>query len=529
MDLLVRFKTMTIPVNKTLQQNFKWRVEKTPNNIAHKFLDRETSFKDLDSISNKVANGLIKEGCKKDARVAYLGKNSDYFFEVLIGTIKSATVAVGVNWRLAPPEVLYVLNDSKSEIVFVSEDFYPVLDQIKDDLVTVKKIIAIDDNHPTHDGYLTWRDSNSDAEIYIETDMNDDVIQLYTSGTTGHPKGVQITNGNFSGANDSVQDSVPFMENETNLVCMPGYHIAGTNWGIWGLLHGCRNLIIADVDPNLILELIETEKVRHTLFVPAVILFIITNPKALETDFSSLDFVLYGASPIADDTIIKAKEIMDCDLYQVYGLTETTGAITIMLPNDHEPSRGKLRSCGKPLNGVEIKVVGESGEELPLGEIGEVITKSSLNMKGYWNRPDATKDAIQDQWFYSGDAGYFDEEGYLFIHDRVKDMILSGGENIYPAEVENALMSNPDIIDAAVIGVPDEKWGESVKGFVVLKEGVELSSDEIISYVKSQIAGYKCPRSIDFIELLPRNPSGKVLRRELRAPFWEGKERNVGG
>jgi fatty-acyl-CoA synthase len=150
-------------------------------------------------------------------------------------------------------------------------------------------------------------------------------------------------------------------------------------------------------------------------------------------------------------------------------------------------------------------------------------------MKGYWNRPDATKDAIQDQWFYSGDAGYFDEEGYLFIHDRVKDMIVSGGENIYPAEVENALMSNPDIIDAAVIGVPDEKWGESVKGFVVLKEGVELSSDEIISYVKSQIAGYKCPRSIDFIELLPRNPSGKVLRRELRAPFWEGKERNVGG
>ena len=220
---------------------------------------------------------------------------------------------------------------------------------------------------------------------------------------------------------------------------------------------------------------------------------------------------------------------MNCDLYQVYGLTETTGAITIMLPEDHDPERGKLRSCGKALSGVEIKIIGDSGEEMPTGEIGEVITKSALNMKGYWNKPDATKEAIQDEWFFSGDAGYFDEEGYLYIHDRVKDMIVSGGENIYPAEVENALMSNPEIIDAAVIGIPDEKWGESVKGFVVLKDGAELSEVDIISYVKSQIAGYKCPKSINFIDMLPRNPSGKVLRRELRAPFWEGVERNVGG
>ena len=219
---------------------------------------------------------------------------------------------------------------------------------------------------------------------------------------------------------------------------------------------------------------------------------------------------------------------MKCDLYQVYGLTETTGAITMMMPDDHNPERGKLRSCGKALKGVELKVIDDDGNDLETGEIGEVISKSKLNMKGYWNKPDATKESIVDGWFYSGDAGFFDEEGFLFIHDRVKDMIVSGGENIYPAEVENALMSHDEILDAAVVGVPDEKWGESVKGFVVIGES-SLSEEEIISYTRSQIAAYKCPKSIEFIKELPRNPSGKILRRELRDPYWEGIDRKVSG
>jgi len=199
------------------------------------------------------------------------------------------------------------------------------------------------------------------------------------------------------------------------------------------------------------------------------------------------------------------------------------------MPEDHDPDRRKLRSCGKALEGVELKVVDDNGNSLPTGEIGEVVTKSELNMKGYWNRPEATEEAIVNGWFYSGDAGYFDEEGYLFIHDRVKDMIVSGGENIYPAEVENALMSHDLILDAAVIGIPDKKWGETVKGYVVLAPEIKLSEDEIISYVRTQIAGYKCPRSINFIEALPRNPSGKILRRELRDPYWEGIDRKVSG
>ena len=435
---------------------------------------------------------------------------------------------MGVNWRLAPPEVSYVLNDSKSEVLFVGEEFYPIIDQILEDLPNVKKVIAVDGNHTKYEDFISWRDSQESASTGLKSSDQDDILQLYTSGTTGHPKGVQLTNRNFAAANESIDGIVPFEEGTTNLVCMPGYHVAGTNWGIWGYIFGCRNIIIADIDPGLILELIEQEKIRSTLFVPAVILFLISHPNALSTDFSSLNFVLYGASPIADDTIIKAKDIMQCDLYQVYGLTETTGAITIMMPEDHDPKRGKLRSCGKALKGVELKVVDENGKELKTGEIGQVISKSDLNMKGYWNKPDATKESIVDGWFYSGDAGYFDEENYLFIHDRVKDMIVSGGENIYPAEVENALMSHEKILDAAVVGIPDEKWGEAVKAFVVLSDS-SLDEDQIISYARTKIAGYKCPRSINFISELPRNPSGKILRRELRDPYWEGIDRKVSG
>ncbi len=519
---------MKIPENQTIQELFEWRFEKTPKSVAHKFLDRETTYEELNIYSNQIANGLISLGCKPDSRIAYYGKNSDYFFEFLIGTLKSNTVAVGVNWRLAPPEVSYVLNDSKSEVLFVGEEFYPIIDQILEDLPNVKKVIAVDGNHTKYEDFIYWRDSQESVSTGLKSSDQDDILQLYTSGTTGHPKGVQLTNRNFAAANESIDGIVPFEEGTTNLVCMPGYHVAGTNWGIWGYIFGCRNIIIADIDPGLILELIEQEKIRSTLFVPAVILFLISHPNALSTDFSSLNFVLYGASPIADDTIIKAKEIMQCDLYQVYGLTETTGAITIMMPEDHDPKRGKLRSCGKALKGVELKVVDENGKELKTGEIGQVISKSDLNMKGYWNKPDATKESIVDGWFYSGDAGYFDEENYLFIHDRVKDMIVSGGENIYPAEVENALMSHEKILDAAVVGIPDEKWGEAVKAFVVLSDS-SLDEDQIISYARTKIAGYKCPRSINFISQLPRNPSGKILRRELRDPYWEGIDRKVSG
>ena len=518
---------MDIELQNSLANSLRWRCKNSAEDIAIKFLDREQTYSEFDTNSNLVAQGLLNFGIKEDTRVAYLGKNTDYFFEIFYGALKTRSVVVGVNWRLVADEVAYVLEDSKSEVVFVGPEFFEIIEKIKDRLPSLKHIVSMEEDYSDWVSYENWRDSQVNTDPLVESKKDDDVIQLYTSGTTGNPKGVQLTNRNFQSATESTIELIPFTSGGISMVCMPLYHIAGTNWGIWGLLQGCKNIIIPEVDPGLILDLVEKEKVELVLWVPAVILFLLQHPNAVKTDFSSLKMVMYGASPIAQDTVTKAIELMDCGFYQVYGLTETTGAITLLSAEDHPFEKGKLRSCGKPLPGVEIKIVGEEGEELSQGDVGEIITKSDLNMKGYWNNEKATLESIKNEWFSSGDVGYFDEDGFLYIHDRVKDMIVSGGENIYPAEVENALMSNPHILDAAVIGIPDEKWGESTKGFVVLDSDNVLTEEEIITYTKEIIASYKCPKSINFIKELPRNPSGKVLRRELRDPFWKDQERGV--
>ena len=520
---------MDIPIEKPLVDIFRWRVSQSPNSIVHKFQERETTYKQFDIFANQIAQGLIKEGCKPNSRVAFLAKNSDLYFEFLYGTLKSNTVAVGINWRLAAPEVAYIINDSKSEMIFVGSEFYGLINAIKDEIPYVKKIISMSGAYNQWEDFSTWRDFQLNEDPMMSVLDEDDVIQLYTSGTTGHPKGVQLTNKNFSASSKMSQKTYYhfFDEGTPNMVCMPIFHVAGTNMGIGGIVSGCKNIIVADLDPSLVLELIEKERIVNTLFVPAVILFLIQHPKINQIDFSSLKTVIYGASPIADDTLKKAIEIMDCNFWQVYGLTETNGTVTILAPEDHDSSRNKLRSCGKPGPGVEIKILNTEGKEVSSGEVGEILIKSNTNMKAYWNKPEASLEAFDGNWFISGDAGYFDEEGFLFIHDRVKDMIVSGAENIYPAEVDNALMSHPEIIDAAVIGIPDEKWGEIVKGFVVLSQNSKLTESDIISHVRTKIAGFKCPKTIEFIKELPRNPSGKILRRELRAPYWEGKDRNI--
>jgi long-chain acyl-CoA synthetase len=312
---------------------------------------------------------------------------------------------------------------------------------------------------------------------------------------------------------------------------MPMFHIAGAGWSMVGLLFGCRTVVLRDVDPARILQVIPEFGVTNALMVPAVIQFVLATPGVETTDFSSLRALVYGASPITDKVLVQAIETFGCELIQVYGLTETTGAITQLEGSDHDPvGRPELlRSCGKPYPWVEMRIVDpDTGDDRPVGEVGELWTRSGQNMAGYWNNPEATAQAITpDGWFRTGDAGYADADGFLYLHDRVKDMIVSGGENVYPAEVENALMKHPGVADVAVIGVPDDTWGEAVKAIVV-RAADDLTEEAVIAFAREHLGGFKLPKSVDFTDVLPRNPSGKLLKRELREPYWAGVDRRVG-
>lgn len=498
--------------------------------IAQIFEGRETSYKAFDGLSSQVANGLIAAKCSPHARIGFIGKNSDYFFEVLFGATKANVVTTPVNWRLAPPEIEYILNNAEVEMLFVGAEFYETVQHIAANITTLGKIIAIDGGHNEWENYTHWRDAQDNTDPMLSIDLNDDMVQMYTSGTTGHPKGVQLTNGNYLDAANqgSLGGAGDWEEGESCMVAMPVFHVAGLNTALLGLLQSVTNIVIKDVDPVAILNSLEKYRVKYALFVPAVILFLNSIPGVRDRDFTNLDIMMYGGSPISEDVLLTANEIFECDFYQVYGLTETSGQGAILGPEDHDPARGKLRSCGKAAPTAEFRIIDDNGQDSPANVVGEILYRSGSLMKGYWKNDEATAKSIQDSWFYTGDAGYLDDEGYLFIHDRIKDMIVTGGENVYPAEVENALFSHEAIADVAVIGVPDKKWGECVKAIVVLKPDISASQEDIIAFSKSKIAGYKVPKSIDFVDALPRNPSGKLLKRELRAPYWKDQERQVG-
>jgi acyl-CoA synthetase (AMP-forming)/AMP-acid ligase II len=506
-----------------------------PDAAAFTFEGEDLSFAAFDSGSNRAANALASLGVGKGDRIAYLGKNHPLYFEVLIAAAKLGAVMTPVNWRLAPPEIAYILNDCQAKVLFAGDGFAELIAKVRSELDHVKTVVGLETSDGALLDYRQWRNSFPNDDPRTPVLPEDDALQLYTSGTTGRPKGAVMTHGSIlssrlrQGREEELREWQKSAPGEVTLLAMPCFHISGTGTGIGTIANGTCAIVLPEYDPAKALDLIETYNISKIFLVPAAIQIMLNHPRVGEVDFSRLKYITYGASPIPLALMTAAMERFGCGFVQMYGMTETSGTIVTLDPEDHVPEGSpKMRSVGRPLPGVEIKIIDAAGAEVATGEVGEIATRSAKNMRGYWNLPEATAATIDAEgWLRTGDAGYLDADGYLYIHDRVKDMIISGGENIYPAEVENAIYAHPKVADVAVIGVPDAKWGEAVKACVVIKPGEALSADEVIAHARTQIAGYKCPKSVDFIAALPRNPSGKILRRELRAPYWEGKERQV--
>ena len=513
---------------KTLADVIRTRASEHPELLAIWHEGRETSYAELDRRSNQAANALIAAGVRPGDRVCFLDKGHDQALEAILGLAKAGAVFTPVNYRLAPPEMAYVINDAAATLLLVGQECAEQIHPIESELGQLRSVVRWGEGPESWQSYESWRDAQGDTDPRRDKAEEDTVWQLYTSGTTGRPKGAELTNANLlHGCAASQKGFGDIRRGDVAFVCMPLYHIGGSEYALALLYSGASMVITRDFVPVQALKLLAERRVKHALFVPAMLSFLLQTPSCAGTDFSQLQSIAYGASPIPQDLLSRALEIFGCSFIQGYGLTETTGAVTLLAAEDHVRGGERLRSCGQPMENIATRVVDAAGAECPTGEVGEVIIRGPTVMKGYWNRPEATSESIRNGWFHSGDAGYLDEDGYLFIHDCVKDMIVSGGENIYPAEIESLLYSHPAVADVAVIGVPDERWGETVKAVVVLESGANASDVDIMSFCEGKIAGYKRPRSVDFTDELPRNPTGKILKRELREKYWEGHTRRV--
>jgi acyl-CoA synthetase (AMP-forming)/AMP-acid ligase II len=490
---------------------------------------------ELEERSNRAAGALGSQGVGVDDRVAFIGKNGREYFEVLFGTAKLGAVTVAVNWRLSPREMALIVNDAGASVLVLEAEFAGPLGEVRDSLTTLKQVVVFgavpSGAFADAASYEDWLDASAEDPGHI-AGPEGTALQLYTSGTTGLPKGAMLSNANMHLLNGAAQSMFGIDDDSVNLVVLPTFHIGGAGYGLVGMAQGCQTILLREFDPPTVLEAMQRHRVTNAFFVPAMLAAMSAVPGAAEGDYSSLRSIIYGASPITEESLRVAIRTFRCGFVQCYGMTETSGAITQLVAEDHDPDGERshlLRSAGKPFEWIELRIVDtDTGEERASGEIGEVWTRSQQNMMGYWNNPDATGETItRDGWLRTGDAGYIDAEGYLFLTDRVKDMIVSGGENVYPIEVENVLAAHPAIADVAVIGVPDARWGETVKAVVVLKPGACAEPAELIGFCRDRIAHFKCPTSVDFIDVVPRNPSGKVLKRELREPYWSGHDRRV--
>ncbi|MGI9295175.1 MAG: long-chain-fatty-acid--CoA ligase [Pseudomonadales bacterium] len=480
--------------------------------------DRRFTFSELNTRANQVCTALQSMGLAKDDRVALLSYNGHEYLESFFGPAKAGIVIMPLNWRLTAEELAFILKDGGATAIIFDNDFLPVVEQIRamgEAGSDIKHWVAIGDHNTEFaTPYEDLLAAQSGAEPQHKADGEDNLFIMYTSGTTGLPKGVVHTHSTQLWAILTVVNTSDMHFSDRYLVLLPLFHVGALTPMIASVYKGNTQVILRTFDPGKTWQLIEQEKIASTLAVPAMLGFMAQVPDFEKYDWSSIRWIMSGAAPLPVSTINVYKEL-GIEVHQVYGLTETCGPACLIGPDD---AMRKIGSTGKAFFHSEVRIVAEDGADVPVGEAGEVIVRGAHIMKEYWSRPDATAEAVRDGWLHTGDVAVMDEEGFVTIQDRMKDMIISGGENVYPAEIENVLLQHEDIVDAAVIGLDSPKWGESPFAIVVSKSG-NLTDADVQAHCDGKLARFKLPKGVALIDTIPRNPSGKILKRVLREQF----------
>ncbi len=492
------------------------------------------TYRQLGDRVARIGAALRGIGVRVGDRVAILDKNSEHYLALYFALPKIGAIAVPLNYRLAPPELEFIVDDASALVLLFSKEYEAAVDQIRGALTKTEHLICLEEP-------VSWARSLDDvvgdahgSPSPLDADPERILLQMYTSGTTGRPKGAMLTHKNLVSNTLTAMHERDYTAKDIYLHVAPLYHIADCElfYGMSYAMGG--NVVLREFRPEAVLRAIAEERVSVAFLVPAMINALLEHPGLESYDLSSLRLIVYGGSAIPEDRLRAALSRLPCQLSQGYGLTETSPILCVLPTDDHVLQRSdaperirRIQSCGRPAWGVEVKVFDENDVECEDEVVGEIVARGDNIMKGYYNRPDATEEAMRGGWFHTGDMAFRDADGYIYIVDRKKDMIVSGGENIYPREVEEVLFKHPAVLDAAVIGVPSEKWGEEVKAVVALRDGKNASGQELIEHCRSQLAHYKAPKSVDLVDTLPRNPSGKVLKRELREGYWKDKGRRV--